>query len=67
MLNNNVSLPSGESDEEYCHICLDDNVAIIIQNNVVHGCGIQSSKLALCQFCYSEIVFNADALLGRNK
>ena len=62
----NVRLPSDDEfdDENECHICEDDNTAIVLKGSYSKPNNVFGNEIVLCQFCFSELVQKANTVLG---
>ena len=62
----NVRLPSDDEfdDENECHICEDDNAAIVLKGSYSKPNNVFGNEIVLCRRCFSELVQKANTVLG---
>ena len=62
----NVRIPVDDEldDENECHICEDDNVAIVLKGNFSKPGNVYGNEIVLCQFCLSEMMTKANEMVG---
>jgi len=57
---NVARLPLDRNDDEYCSLCSDDNIVVVL--NSAANCNYCGNQINLCSWCFGKMMINIKEL-----